>query len=65
MGLAFDGDGDRLGIVTKDGQNIFPDRQMMLFARDVLSRVPGAPILFDVKCTQRLAPAIGPWAGRP
>ncbi|ABM33390.1 phosphomannomutase [Paracidovorax citrulli] len=58
LGLAFDGDGDRLGIVTKDGQNIFPDRQMMLFARDVLSRVPGAPILFDVKCTQRLAPAI-------
>jgi phosphomannomutase len=42
LGLAFDGDGDRLGIVTKDGQNIYPDRQMMLFARDVLSRVPGA-----------------------
>ena len=58
LGLAFDGDGDRLGIVTKDGENIFPDRQMMLFAQDVLSRVPGAPILFDVKCTQRLAPAI-------
>ncbi len=58
LGLAFDGDGDRLGIVTKDGQNIFPDRQMMLFAQDVLSRVPGAPILFDVKCSQRLAPAI-------
>ena len=58
LGLAFDGDGDRLGIVTKDGQNIYPDRQMMLFARDVLSRVPGAPILFDVKCSQRLAPAI-------
>ncbi len=58
LGLAFDGDGDRLGIVTKDGQNIFPDRQMMLFAQDVLSRVPGAPILFDVKCSQRLGPAI-------
>lgn len=58
LGLAFDGDGDRLGIVTKDGQNIFPDRQMMLFARDVLSRVPGGTILFDVKCSQRLAPAI-------
>ena len=54
LGLAFDGDGDRLGIVTKDGQNIFPDRQMMLFARDVLSRVPGGTILFDVKCSQRL-----------
>ena len=58
LGLAFDGDGDRLGIVTKDGTNIYPDRQMMLFAQDVLSRVPGGTILFDVKCTQRLAPAI-------
>ncbi|MBN9412150.1 MAG: phosphomannomutase/phosphoglucomutase [Burkholderiales bacterium] len=58
LGLAFDGDGDRLGIVTKSGQNIYPDRQMMLFARDVLSRVPGGRIVFDVKCSQRLAPAI-------
>ena len=58
LGLAFDGDGDRLGIVTKGGNNIYPDRQMMLFAQDVLSRVPGATILFDVKCSQRLAPAI-------
>ncbi len=58
LGLAFDGDGDRLGIVTKDGHNIFPDRQMQLFAPDVLSRVPGGTILFDVKCSQRLAPAI-------
>ena len=58
LGLAFDGDGDRLGIVTRDGQNIYPDRQMILFARDVLSRVPGGNILFDVKCSQRLAPAI-------
>ncbi|HYP84461.1 phosphomannomutase/phosphoglucomutase [Variovorax sp.] len=58
LGLAFDGDGDRLGIVTKDGQNIFPDRQMMLFAKDVLSRVPGGAIIYDVKCSQRLAPAI-------
>ena len=58
LGLAFDGDGDRLGIVTKDGTNIYPDRQMMLFARDVLSRVPGGTILFDVKCSQRLAPEI-------
>ena len=48
LGLAFDGDGDRLGIVTKGGNNIYPDRQMMLFAQDVLSRVPGATILFDV-----------------
>jgi phosphomannomutase len=58
LGLAFDGDGDRLGIVTKDGQIIFPDRQMTLFAQDVLSRVPGGAIVFDVKCSQRLAPAI-------
>ena len=65
LGLAFDGDGDRLGIVTKDGQTIFPDRQMMLFAEDVLSRVPGATILFDVKCTQRLAPAIRAAGGVP
>ena len=65
LGLAFDGDGDRLGIVTKDGTNIFPDRQMMLFARDVLSRVPGGTILFDVKCSQRLAPAIAAAGGVP
>jgi phosphomannomutase len=58
IGLAFDGDGDRLGIITKDGQNIYPDRQMMLFARDVLSRVPGGTIVYDVKCSQRLAPEI-------
>ena len=65
LGLAFDGDGDRLGIVTADGTNIFPDRQMVLFARDVLSRVPGGAILFDVKCSQRLAPAIAQAGGVP
>ena len=65
LGLAFDGDGDRLGIVTKDGTNIYPDRQMMLFARDVLSRVPGGTILFDVKCSQRLAPEIEAAGGVP
>ena len=65
LGLAFDGDGDRLGIVTKDGNNIYPDRQMMLFARDVLSRVPGGTILFDVKCSQRLAPEIVAAGGVP
>jgi len=58
LGLAFDGDGDRLGIVTKQGNNIYPDRQMIMFAQDVLSRVPGGDIVFDVKCSQRLAPAI-------
>ncbi|MDP9900041.1 phosphomannomutase/phosphoglucomutase [Variovorax ginsengisoli] len=65
LGLAFDGDGDRLGIVTKDGQNIYPDRQMMLFSQDVLSRVPGGTIVFDVKCSQRLAPAIEAAGGVP
>ena len=65
LGLAFDGDGDRLGIITKQGNNIFPDRQMMLFARDVLQRVPGGKIIFDVKCTQRLAPAIREAGGEP
>jgi phosphomannomutase len=64
LGLAFDGDGDRLGIVTKDGQNIYPDRQMMLFARDVLSRVPGGTIVFDVKCSQRLTPEIEAAGGK-
>lgn len=65
LGLAFDGDGDRLGIVTRDGQNIYPDRQMMLFARDVLSRAPGGAIVFDVKCSQRLAPEIEAAGGVP
>jgi phosphomannomutase len=65
LGLAFDGDGDRLGIVTREGQNIYPDRQMALFAQDVLSRVPGGHIVFDVKCSQRLAPAIEAAGGVP
>jgi phosphomannomutase len=65
LGLAFDGDGDRLGIITKDGHNIYPDRQMMLFARDVLSRVPGGTIVYDVKCSQQLAPAITAAGGTP
>ena len=65
LGLAFDGDGDRLGIVTKDAQVIYPDRQLMLFARDVLPRRPGASVIFDVKCTQQLAPAIRAAGGVP
>lgn len=65
IGLAFDGDGDRLGIVTKDGQIIFPDRQLMLFAEDVLARNPGEQILYDVKCTRHLAPYIEQAGGRP
>ena len=54
LGLAFDGDGDRLGVVTRDGETIYPDRLLMLFAADVLERNPGAMIVFDVKCTGRL-----------
>lgn len=65
LGLAFDGDGDRLGIVTKDGEMIMPDRQIMLIAADILTRLPGAEIIFDVKCTQRLAPWIREHGGKP
>jgi phosphomannomutase/phosphoglucomutase len=65
IGIAFDGDGDRLGVVTKDGQIIYPDRQMMLFAADVLTRHPGAQILYDVKCTSHLAPWIASHGGEP
>ncbi len=65
IGLAFDGDGDRLGVVTKDGQIIYPDRQLMLFATDILKRNPGATIIYDVKCTQRLAPLIRKAGGQP
>ena len=65
LGLAFDGDGDRLGVVTRDGQIIYPDRQLMLFATDILKRNPGATIIYDVKCTQRLAPLIRAGGGVP
>jgi phosphomannomutase/phosphoglucomutase len=65
LGLAFDGDGDRLGVVTKDGQIIYPDRQIMLFVRDVLAAHPGGEIIFDVKCTRHLAPWIRQHGGRP
>ena len=65
IGLAFDGDGDRLGIVTKNGSIINADRQLMLFAADVLSRNPGGKIIFDVKCTRNLAPWISQHGGTP
>lgn len=65
IGLAFDGDGDRLGVVTRDGQIIYPDRQLMLFAADVLTRHPGRTILYDVKCTRHLAPWISAHGGQP
>lgn len=65
LGIAFDGDGDRLGVVTKAGKNIFPDRLLMLFAADVLERNPGAVIVYDVKCTGRLATQILRHGGSP
>ncbi len=65
LGLAFDGDGDRLGVVTKDGEIIYPDRQLMLFAADILTRNPGASIIYDVKCTRKLAAAIRYQGGKP
>ena len=65
LGLAFDGDGDRLGVVTKDGHIIYPDRQIMFFARDILKRNKGATIIFDVKCSQRLPVAIRRAGGKP
>ncbi|MDO5058758.1 MAG: phosphomannomutase/phosphoglucomutase [Neisseria sp.] len=65
IGLAFDGDADRLGVVTKDGQIIYPDRQLMLFAQDVLSRNAGAKVIFDVKSTRLLAPWVRRHCGEP
>ncbi|MDO8652828.1 MAG: phosphomannomutase/phosphoglucomutase [Undibacterium sp.] len=65
IGLAFDGDGDRLGVVTKDGQIIYPDRQLMLFAEDVLTRHPGAQILYDVKCTRHISAWVKARGGVP
>jgi phosphomannomutase/phosphoglucomutase len=65
LGLAFDGDGDRLGVVTKDGEIIYADRQLMLLAKDVLSRNPGAEIIYDVKSTRLLPQYIARHGGRP
>ena len=65
LGIAFDGDGDRLGVVTKTGEIIYPDRVLMLFARDVLGRNPGASVIYDVKCTGHLAGQILRHGGSP
>lgn len=65
IGLAFDGDGDRLGVVTNEGKIIWPDRLLMLFAKDVVSRNPGADIIYDVKCSRRLNGLISSYGGRP
>lgn len=64
LGLAFDGDGDRLGVVTKKGEIVWADRQMILFARDVLERNPGAEIIYDVKCSRNLATEIEAAGGK-
>lgn len=65
VGLAFDGDGDRIGVVTNSGKIIWPDRLLMLFAKDVVSRNPGADIIYDVKCSRRLNGLISSYGGRP
>lgn len=65
IGLAFDGDGDRLGVVTPAGKMIWPDRQMMLFSQDILGRNPGASIIYDVKCSRHLGEVIEAAGGRP
>ncbi|MDX5297616.1 MAG: phosphomannomutase/phosphoglucomutase, partial [Gammaproteobacteria bacterium] len=65
LGVAFDGDGDRIGVVTNTGRIIWPDRLLMLYAKDVVSRNPGADIIYDVKCSRRLGTVIGAFGGRP
>ncbi|MCY3769276.1 MAG: phosphomannomutase/phosphoglucomutase [Gammaproteobacteria bacterium] len=65
FGMAFDGDGDRLGVVSADGSVIWPDRQMVLFSREILNRTPGAEIIFDVKCSQILPRTIRENGGKP
>lgn len=65
LGLAFDGDGDRVGVITETGESIYPDRLMMLLAQDVLSRNPGATIIYDVKCSRHLGPVIERAGGLP
>ncbi|MBL4660898.1 MAG: phosphomannomutase/phosphoglucomutase [Alcanivoracaceae bacterium] len=65
IGIAFDGDADRLGVVTREGEIIYPDRVLMLFAKDVLTRQPGASIIFDVKCTGHLPKEIVKNGGLP
>ncbi len=65
IGLAFDGDGDRLGVVTPKGDIIYPDRQLMLYAREMLKEMPKATVVYDVKCTKDLAPYIEQFGGRP
>lgn len=64
LGLAFDGDADRVGVITKSGKIIWPDRQLILYAQDVLQRQPGATIIFDVKCSRHVARAVEAAGGK-
>ncbi|MCZ6619436.1 MAG: phosphomannomutase/phosphoglucomutase [Gammaproteobacteria bacterium] len=65
LGLAFDGDGDRIGVVTASGEIVWPDKLLMLFAQDIVSRNPGADIIYDVKCSRHLNNLISELGGRP
>lgn len=65
LGLAFDGDGDRVGVIDDRGNIIWPDRQMILYSRDILERNPGAKIIYDVKCSRLLPAAITEAGGEP
>ena len=65
IGLAFDGDGDRLGVVTNRGEIIWPDKLLMLFSQDIVGRNPGADIIYDVKCSRHLNALISEYGGRP
>ena len=65
LGIAFDGDGDRIGVVTNLGDIVWPDKLLMLFARDIVGRNPGADIIFDVKCSRHLNAIISEYGGRP
>ena len=65
LGIAFDGDGDRLGVVSSQGEIVWPDRVLMLLAMDVLSRNPGAQIIYDVKCSRHVASVVSEYGGEP
>ncbi len=65
VGFAFDGDGDRLGVIAPSGEVIWPDRQMILYAQDILKRTPGAEIIYDIKCSMNLDQAIREAGGKP
>ncbi len=65
LGVAFDGDGDRLAVVTPEGKIIWPDKLLMLFAKDIVSRNPGADVVFDVKCSRHLSTCVTSFGGRP